>query len=77
LIILETIDIRRFTAIVQVLADALPRDAVLKSFYSDPYLLASAIRIFAERDPDGIELEEMIIVAQTLMFRAAATSRID
>jgi DNA-binding phage protein len=60
LIILETIDIRRFTAIVQVFADVLPRDAVLKSFYSDPYLLASAIRIFAQRDPDGIELKKFM-----------------
>ena len=60
LIILETIDIRRFTAIVQVFADALPRDAFLKSFYSDPYLLASALHIFAKRDPDGIELKKFM-----------------
>lgn len=60
LIILETIDKNHFDSTTRIFADALPPDLFLQSFYNDPYLLASAIRIFSQRDPEGKALKSFL-----------------
>lgn len=60
LIILEDIDKVHFERITRVFADALPPDLFLQSFYYDPYLLASAMRIFSQRDPEGKALKSFL-----------------
>lgn len=60
MIIFETIGTGGFTEIARVFADALPSAAFMDSFYKDPYLLASAVRIISKRDPRGIALKEFL-----------------
>lgn len=58
MIILEDIALSHFRSIVQVLDAALPTEVMLDSFYRDPYLLSSAIRILVKGDPQGAKLKE-------------------
>jgi hypothetical protein len=57
LIIFETIDEARFDLIARIFKGALPAGVFLQPFYDDPYLLATAMRIFSQRDPSGAELK--------------------
>ncbi len=50
----------RFRAVVDVLTQQIPKAQFLDTFYSDPYLVANAVRVFAERDPTGRWLENFL-----------------
>ncbi len=60
LIIFETIEFEKFSAIINVFLTNLKSNTFLESFYKDPYLLASAIRILAQRDPKGENLKTFL-----------------
>jgi hypothetical protein len=60
LIIFETIDKECFDLIARIFEGALPAEVFLQSFYEDPYLLATAMRIFSQRDPLGNELKAFL-----------------
>lgn len=60
LIIFETIEVDQFRDIIRAFASALPPDVFMQSFYKDPYLLASAVRIISKRDPNGGALKEFL-----------------
>lgn len=60
LMVLQEIEETSFAAVVQAFANTLPPGVFIRSFYNDPYLLASAVRIIAKRDPGGDNLREFL-----------------
>lgn len=58
LIIFDNIDYEQFSSIIRVISEVLPASVFKEAFYRDPYLVASALRILAQRDPEGNRLKE-------------------
>lgn len=58
LLLMGDIELSRFATVLNTLSENISDTTFLHSFRDDPYLLLSAIRIIAQRDPDGSYLTE-------------------
>jgi len=54
------VEVSRFRSVVAVLTEQIPESLFLDTLYQDPYLVANAISVFAERDPQGRRLQEFL-----------------
>lgn len=62
LMVFQDIEPSHFEIVVKAFSKALPPGIFLHSFYKDPYLLASALKIIAQRDPRAESLSEFLIL---------------
>lgn len=60
LLIMQSIRIEHFAAIVETIKKRTYQQTFIESFYKDPYLTSSAINIIAERDSDGQDLDKFL-----------------
>lgn len=70
LLIIQSIKIEHFAAIVATIKKFTYSKTFIESFYKDPYLTAYAISIIAERDRDGQDLEKFLNYLPTEKLRS-------